>query len=52
MSRRRFLAYEDVAERPGKVVQRIVEGQDGTAGQPEHDVHTLTLERLEDDART
>ena len=48
---RRLLANEDVAQGPREVVERVVEGQDGAAGQPENHVHALTLERLQHDTR-
>ena len=50
MTRRRLLANEDVAD-PFEVVQHVVDRQHGPSGEAEDEIHTLTLQRLEQDTR-
>src|SRR5207253_8505730 len=45
-----LLAHEDVPE-PLEVVERVVDGEDGAAGQAEDQVDALPLQALEEDAR-
>ncbi len=46
MTRALFVAHEDVADR--RVDQRVVDGEDGTAGEAEHDLGAFHLEALDE----
>ena len=45
MARTLFVVDQDVADR--RVEDRVVDGQDGPAGEAEHDLHVLHLEALD-----